>query len=76
MPATTRKTRIPKGMTKSYWTTKNMPTELLDRARQVAGLRTAAGMKGNTIESVVIDSLITALPTLEKAAIGMRKAAS
>lgn len=74
MPATKRKTRLPKGMTKTYWTTKNMPAELLNQARQVAGLRTAAGMKGNTIESVVIDALITALPTLEKQAIDTRKA--
>ena len=70
MPATQRKTRIPKGMSKTYWTTKNMPAELLEKARRVAGLRTAAGMKGNTIESVLFDCLVYGLPHMESKAKG------
>lgn len=63
-----QKTRIPQGMTPGYYTTKNMPVELITQARRIAALRQAAGMKGATIESVIIDCLVKQLPALEATA--------
>lgn len=64
----TFKTNFPKNHTRKHWVTKNMSAQYLEHARRIAGLRGAAGVKGATVESVILDCMGMALPTLEQAA--------
>lgn len=61
----TYKTNFPKGHTRKHYVTKNMSAEYLAQARRVAGFRAAAGLKGSTVESVILDCLGASLGPLE-----------